>query len=209
MMGNVDYTGNTKKDKEKRNLPEKKVEKVVLTPVIIQKKSLGRKIHDLMVKADFRSVARFVAAEVFLPSVRAMVYDGLTKGGERIIYGEPAIQRRNYGSGPRVTYSSPIFRSPREPERIRYGAVATSRTPARAREDFIIASREETELVLERMQDILDLYEIVSVADLNDLLGVEGPYTDNKWGWSSVGDARIREIREGYLLDLPPAEPIQ
>jgi hypothetical protein len=209
-MPNIDYQGNTRKDKDKKNLPEKKVEKVVVQPVVIHKRSLGRKIHDLFIEADFRSVMRFIAAEVFLPSVRAMIYDGLTKGGERMIYGEPAARRRAYGPGPRITYNSPIFRGPREPERIRYGQVAapSPRTSARARDDFIISSREEAELVLERMQDIIDTYDVVSVADLNDLLGVQGSYVDNRFGWTFIGDAQIRAIREGYLIDLPPAEEI-
>jgi hypothetical protein len=54
----------------------------------------------------------------------------------------------------------------------------------------------------------LEMYEVVSVADLNDLVGFETSYVDQKWGWTYLGNARVRPIREGFLVDLPPAEPI-
>jgi hypothetical protein len=63
--------------------------------------------------------------------------------------------------------------------------------------------------VLERMQDIIDKYEVVSVSDLYELLGLPSSYQDNKWGWNYLGDVQVRQIREGYLIDFPSAEPIQ
>jgi hypothetical protein len=209
-MAEIDYAGNTKKDKEKKNLPDKKkVEKVVVQPVVVQKRSLGRKIRDLFIEADFKSVSRYVAGEVILPAIRSMLFDGLTKGGERIIYGEPAVRRRQFGPGPRITYNNPINRGYRD-ERIQYGQVvrAPRSTPRARTEDLILSSKEEAELVLERMQDIIDTYEVVSVADLNDLVGLPTTHVDNKWGWNFIGDVQIRAIREGYLIDLPQAEAI-
>ena len=59
------------------------------------------------------------------------------------------------------------------------------------------------------MNDIIDTYEVVSVADLNELVGLPTSYMDNKWGWIYLGDVQVRQIREGFLIDLPSAEPIQ
>ena len=211
-MPNIDYTGNTKKEKEKKekdNLPEKKkIEAVVVTPVIVQRKSLGRKFRDMMVAAKFKDVARYIGVEVLKPAAQAMIFDSLTKGSERVIYPDRTQIRRPISGSPRITYTS--YNNPINRDRIRYGPVATApRTTARARtEDLILATREEAELVLERMQDIIDTYEVVSVADLNELVGLQASHVDNKWGWTYVGDVQIRAIREGYLLDLPPAEAI-
>ena len=58
------------------------------------------------------------------------------------------------------------------------------------------------------MNDIIDQFEVASVADLNDLVGFPTSYTDNKWGWIYLGDVQIRQVREGYLIDLPSPEPI-
>lgn len=206
-----DYQSNSKRAKEtpKAKTPEKKVEKVVVGEVVVQKKSIGRKFKDIFIEADLKSVLHYVGTDVLLPAARNMIVDSATKGVERMMFGESASRRRVYGpgGGPRVTYNSPIRRNhpgitdvrPQSPNR------ASSR---RSREDFILSSREEADLVLERMNDILDTYEVASMADLLDLVGLPTSHTDNKWGWVYLGDASVRQVREGYLLELPPAEPI-
>jgi hypothetical protein len=205
----MDYQGNANKDKEKKAKPEKRVEKVVSSEVIVQKKSLGRKFKDTFIEADLKSVVRYLLSDVLLPAARNTIVDASTKGIERMIYGEAAMRRRSMGAGPRITYNSPINRfRDATPERSRL-TPGESRSPRHSRDDFILSSREEAELVLERMNDIIDTYEVVSVADLNDLVGFPTSYIDNKWGWIYLGDVQIRQIREGYLIDLPAAEPIQ
>lgn len=210
-MERTDYTGNSNKDKDSAEPKrEKKIERVVTGEVVVQKRSLGRKFRDLFIEADIRSVARYVISDVLLPAFRNTIVDASTKGVERMMYGESAFRRRNYGSGPRVTYNNPINRQPyRDSERSRYGPTSAPRAMARGREDFILASREEAELVLERMNDIIDNYDVASVADLNDLVGFPTTHIDNKWGWSSLTDVQIRQIREGYLIDLPAPDPLQ
>jgi hypothetical protein len=215
MPENIDYQSNTRKDKEKaknkEGRPEKKLEKVVTGDVVVHKKSIGRRVKDIFVEADFRSVGVYIVMDVLIPAAKNMMVDAGTKGIERIFYGESAIRRRNFGPGPRFTYQSPISRSYREPERIRYGPVAQAlpRAVSRSRDDFILASREEADLVLERMNDVIDTYEVVTVADYNELVGFPTTPVDNKWGWIYLGDVQIRQIREGYLIDLPSPEPIQ
>lgn len=208
-----DYQGNSKKMKDAEQVPPKHVERVVVSEVIIQKKSIGRKLKDIFIAADFKTVLRYVASEVLLPAARNMIVDGSTKGVERLLYGESAIRRRNYGSGPRVTYNNPIHRS-----NYRDSPYASSRNAPpvspeprslHGRDNFILSTREEAEIVLERMNDIIDTYEVASVADLNQLVGLPTTHVDNTWGWIYLSDVQIRQIREGYLIDFPPAEPIK
>ena len=73
---------------------------------------------------------------------------------------------------------------------------------------MILASREEAELVLERLLDIISKYEVASLADLYDLTGLPSSHVDNKWGWTYLNNTEIRQVRDGYLLDLPPLEEI-
>lgn len=206
----TDYQGNSRRSKEKAVEPEKNIEKVIAGEVVVQKKSLGRKIKDLFVEADFKSVVRYVTGDVLLPAARNMIVDASTKGIERVIYGESAMRRRSIGGGTRFMYHSPINRGPyREapPSRAPGGFVPGPRR--QSRDDLILSSREEAELVVQSMNDIVDQYDVVSVADLNDLVGLPTSHTDNRWGWNQLGNLQIRQIREGYLIDFPPAEPIQ
>jgi len=208
----MDYASNSNKAKESTPKMPKVVEKVVTSEVVVQKKSLGKKFKDLLVEADFKSVTHYVVYEVLIPAARNTIVDASTKGIERMMYGETAIRRRNFGVGPRITYQSPVSRMQAQDARpLRQPALVPgeSRSPRHNLTDFVLSSKEDADHVLERMNDIIDNYEVVSVADLNELVGFPTSHVDNKWGWTYLGDVQIRQIREGYLIDLPSAEPIQ
>lgn len=207
----TDYQGNSRKSKEVQPIPpDKKIERVVVSEVIIKKKGPLRKFRDLFIEADLRTVAHHITTMVLIPAAKDMLFDSLSKGGERLFYGEAASRRRSVGMGPRVTYNNPINRGfdPRDP-RLAPPQRPGAGTSRHGRDDFIISTKEEADLVLERMNDVVDQYEIISLADLNDMLGQATSHTDYKWGWSNLRGASVRQIREGYLLDLPPLEPIQ
>lgn len=199
----MDYQGNSKKAKD---VPEKTVEKVIVGEVVVKKKPLGEKIKGVFVEADFKSVGRYVIMDVLLPAARNMIVDASTKGIERMFYGERAQQ---YRSGSRTIYnsSSPLRTDYRHPA-TRPPAQLGAAHPRPGRNDFILASKEEAQLVLQSMNDILEMYEVVCVGDLNELVGFPSSYVDQKWGWTSLGDTQIRPVREGFLIDLPPAEQI-
>jgi hypothetical protein len=208
-----DYAGNSKKNREVPALPKKEIHPVVTGEVLVKKKTLGIKFKELFIEADLKSVNRYIVYDVLLPAIRNTIVDAATKGIERMMYGESAIRRRNYGpmASPRITYNSPVNRGyTSTPISRPYSRVPTDLHEQRYnREEFILSSREEAETVLTQMNEIIDTYEVVSVGDLNELLGRPSSHVDNKWGWIYLGDARIQQIREGYLLNLPQAEPMQ
>ncbi len=204
----MDYQSNSHKSKEeKATTPDKKVEKVTTGVVVEKKPTLGEKFKKLFFGGEFRGASKYIAADVLLPAFRNLLVDATTKGVERVVYGESAqTRRRPVDYGTRVQYNNPLSmqrdraRLPDQPIR--------SRQPRRDLNDFVLASREDAALVLERLIDILDKYEVASVADLYDLTGLPSSHVDNKWGWTYLNNAEIRQVRNGYLLDLPPTEEI-
>ena len=79
---------------------------------------------------------------------------------------------------------------------------------ARILDDIILESRGEAEDVLERMDELIATYQLVSVADFYDLVGVSGNYTDNKYGWTDIRNASVIRVRDGYMIKLPKALPL-
>ena len=75
-------------------------------------------------------------------------------------------------------------------------------------DDIILDNRGEAEEVLSRMDELIDTYGLVSVADFYDLVGVTGNYTDNKYGWTDIRSASVIHVRDGYRIKLPKALPI-
>ena len=55
------------------------------------------------------------------------------------------------------------------------------------------------------MEELLERFEVVSVADLFDMAGVSCNYTDNKYGWTDLQDARVERVYDGYVIRLPKA----
>jgi len=82
------------------------------------------------------------------------------------------------------------------------------RQQRREANEIILAQREDAELVVERLIDIIDKYDVASLADLYDLLGWPTTPIDNKWGWTFLKNVEIRQVRDGYLIDLPPLEAV-
>ena len=84
----------------------------------------------------------------------------------------------------RMTYNSPVNRNSqvRLPDQPPYPPARSSRTSS----DIILNSREEAELVVSTLVDIIDKYDVASVADFNTILGLPSSYVDNNWGWSSI-----------------------
>ena len=75
---------------------------------------------------------------------------------------------------------------------------------------LVIESRGEAEEVLCRLDEIIDVYGVARVADLHDLVGVTGNYTDNHYGWTNLRNADVVRVSGGgYRLKLPKALPIK
>ena len=59
-----------------------------------------------------------------------------------------------------------------------------------------------------RMDELIDVYGIVSVGDYYDLVGIQGDYTSENYGWTNIRNAQVVRVREGYMIKLPIALPI-
>jgi hypothetical protein len=197
----VNYPANSQRSKKTDEKP--KVEKVVEGDVVQRKQGVGTRMLHNFIAEDSPNVVHYVVMEVLLPAAKNMVSDAVSQGVERLLFGDARPSR---SSRPGYTTYNRISRAtertdPRPP---------LSRQ-ARAMHDFddiIIASRAEAEDVLDRLRDLVSQYDVATVSDLYDLVGLTGEFTDDKWGWYDLRSASIRAIRGGYLLNLPRTQPI-
>lgn len=188
---------------------QKKVDRIVQGEVVRRKKPLGRRLAETFVGGDARGVWGYVTFEVLIPAAKDAIADGFQQGVERMLFPDsnPRSRRgRRPGSGGSyVSYDRYSRRDSRDEPR------SVSRR-ARANHDFdeiILATRVEAEEVVEQLFEIVSKYDVVSVADLYNLVGVTGNFTDEKWGWTDIRGAGVTRLRNGeYLLDLPRPEPI-
>lgn len=197
-----DYKPNSNRFKEEQRdaAKEKNISPVVSTPVKVKKKSEVRKFTDAIISEDASNVGSYIFMDVLVPAIKKAIFDIITDGVDMILYGGTGRSKKS-SSASKVSYSSYYDRDRRdyrrEEPRTRYHF-----------DDVILASRGEAEEVLARMDEIIDEYKIVSVADMYDLMGITCEYTDNKYGWTNLRNAEVVRVRDGYKLNLPKALPI-
>lgn len=184
-----------------------KIEKVIEGEVVRRKKPLGKRIAETFGATDMKSVGGFVLIDVLVPAAKDMVADAISQGIERMLFGEVRSTSRRphkqYSNNGYVSYNRYNSQSQQKQ------SIPSRR--ARASHDFdeiILETRVEAEEVIDRLFDLISKYESATVADLYELVGVQGSYTDDKWGWVDIRGAGITRIRNGYLLDLPRPEPL-
>lgn len=195
----MDYKPNSNKSKTER----KKIEKVVDGEVKKRKRSEVSKFRDAIIAEDAANIKTHLLVDVLIPSAKKVISDMVRDGIDMLLYGESGSKRDRFGTADKISYRDYSSRARRDDRyQIRtYGRYSY--------DDIIIETRGEAEEVLSRMDELIDAYGFVTVADLYDLVGVTGNYTDNKYGWTSIRNAEaVRARGGGYVLKLPRAIPI-
>lgn len=206
---NMNYPGNSHKSRDESSKVEvrKKVTRVTKSTPIQRKKPLGRRVAETFTGEDTRTVGQYILFDVLVPAAKAMISDAVSQGAERLLFGD---SRPTSSRSPRKGNYTPYNRVSGGRSFDSSGSRELSRR-GRSVHDFdeiVLESRGEAEEVLERLTDLIDNYDIATVSDLYDLVGITGSFTDDKWGWTNLRGAGVRRIREGYLLELPKTSPI-
>lgn len=195
------YQSNSHKSKEAQAetpaVEKRKVEKVVVGQVKTKKKSGLSKVFGNIVSEDARDIKSYLVKDIVIPTIKKTI----TETVDMILYGGSSKSRSSipFRVSYRSYYDEPRTRDARTPVP----------TAGYSYDDIIIGSRGEAEEVLSALNDMIDTYQIASVADLYDLVGLTGNYTDNKYGWTNLSSADVIRVRDGYMLKLPKAMPIK
>lgn len=179
---------------------KKKFEKVVTGSVRTQKKSEAHKLLDIFLPEDIASVKSYILYDILVPAVKRFLSDSV----DAILYpGGDGPKRKTAAS--KISYAG-YYRSERDrrvdpPSRVKSGFDY---------DEIIFESRGDVEAIISAMQDAIDMYGTVSVADLFDLAEVSTTnYAANKYGWSDIRGAEPVRLRDGgYILKLPRAMPL-
>jgi hypothetical protein len=201
----AEYPNNSHNARERQNTgdspPEKRVEKVVTGAVKARKKSEVKKFAGIFVPEDTNSVKSYILMDVVVPGIKNAIADVVSI----ILFGESGRIGGKKSSSSKVSYQR--YYDDRRDDRKDYNRPRTAL--GYEYDDIIIESRGEAELVLDQLEEIISTYGMASVADLYDLVGITGrSYTDNKYGWTDIRNAKVVRVRDGYILQLPRALPI-
>lgn len=202
----------SKKEEPTQKPEEKKLEKVVTGTVKQQKKSIGKRLADIFLEDNTKSVGSYIINDVLIPAAKSMICDMVGWGGfaEILLFGDKRGSRtRRAGNRSYTSYGS-YYKSSERDGWDRESPRDISKI-ARARHDFgeiILETRGEAEEVLSHLVDLTIDYGQATVADLYDLLGIDSNFTDNKYGWTDLRNASVNRVRGGYLINLPRTQAL-
>lgn len=195
------YNSTQVKDKQTQDEePEVRKVRPISGKVTIKKPNAFNRLMRNIFSDDGESVKTYIIQEVLIPSVKKAISDIMANGTDIILYGESKRNKSSgNGSNPRISYSSySNYYSSNQTNQNR-----TTPSYKEENREIIFESRGEAEDVLIQLNEIIERYHMVSMSDLNDILNVTGPYTDQKYGWTDLSTATTSKVREGYALRLP------
>lgn len=193
------------KPPEERPVPEQ-----IVSGAIHKKKSLGKKFKETFLGGDPKRAGQYILQDVIFYNIRQTIVMAIQQGVERLVLGETMRQRaRPLGQyAPRIQYNTTIRRDPREVDAFSGPRPTTTARNSHDIGELILGSREEAQLVVEQLTAIADQYDYATVGQLYNLLGWPTTFTDEKWGWQSFANVEIKQVHNGYLVDLPDPDPV-
>lgn len=195
-----DYKPNSRLSKEKKEEEqkpkEKKVEKVIQGTARQKKKS---KVSSILAD-DVKNVKDYILLDVLVPAFKNAITDIVKNGCDMLIWGEVRHDKKKHCKTSRISYSDYYDRDRRDSRDYR------SARSGYDFDDIILDTKAEGLEVLDSLEDVIEKYDQASVADLYDLVGLSGNYTDYKYGWKNLRSADVVRTRDGdYILKLPRA----
>jgi hypothetical protein len=178
---------------------KKKITKVIQGTAKTKKKSGFSMFIESFTNNDLPDVKTYLISDLLVPTIKDAIINTVTMlltGQRSTRKSKLNVDRVSY----RDFYKSRYDDSPRSKEssaRVNYSY-----------DDIILDSRIEAEEVYSHMNDVIDEYDMISVGDLLDMVGLPSDYTDQKYGWTNISSARVERVRDGWRLDLPKAKPL-
>lgn len=188
------------KQKQANTSEERKIEKIGSGTAKVKKKSGITKFTDTFISEDASSVKSYILSDVIVPAAKKLISDIVRDGIDMILYGSSG--RGNRSSGSKISYSNYYDRDRRP---------SSNNNVVRPRFDYEVLTfetRGEAEAIRDGMDDVIERYGFVTVADMYDMAQLTAPFTANKYGWTNIRNAEVVRSRDGYVIKLPKASPI-
>lgn len=181
--------------------PKKNIGKVIDGTAKVAKKGEFQKAVDAFLPEEgLKGINDHIIMDVVIPTIKKIISDTV----ETLLYGSTGLAPRN-GTGNKSKTSYSGFYNRKEEEEQYSRPIGSSRLNASySYEEIVLETRGQALSVISCMEEVIDTYECVSVADLYEMVDLTGNYTDNNYGWLDLRGAQVIQLRRGgYALKLP------
>lgn len=193
-----DYSSNSHKSKQAQNKPNN-AQKVVKGSTKTRKKSSFQRFVGAFISDDISSVRSYIFTDVFIPYIKRFIDDSV----HTLLYRNGRDYYRSRGETEYNRYYSDRYniRNDRVPPS-HYGKYGYDY------DEIVYDDRGDAELVLDTLRDRIAAYGYATVMDWYTASNRSCSYTYDNYGWSDLYDARVIPVKDGYVIKLPRACPI-
>lgn len=194
----IDIAPNSHKSKEEKK--EKHLPKVAQAKQ--KKKSLGRKFSETFIKSDAESVGSYIFFDVLVPAIVDTFRDIINSSLDMFLYGDT---RGRGKSGPAANRNKSYvsYRDYYETGRRKEAPAVRSHSYKDMNDEVIFESRAEAEETVDAMINLIETYDMVSVREFREMVGLDFEFTDEKYGWTNLSNVSVSRTRDGYVINLP------
>lgn len=172
--------------------------------------SKKKKIKDSFIVKDAKTVGNSFLFDMLIPSIKNVFYDISTRVLRMFMFGDSGPANGTQSNiRPYQTISFTPYNQQYKPSnQSQPKPQTTSPSSGFDYDSFVFSSRSDAEFVLNQMQDLIDVYGVVSVSDLYEMCKKTAPYTSDNYGWTNLSKAVVSVCSEGFTIVFPKAGPL-
>lgn len=190
------------------NQSQTKIAPVVTGKVTVKQKPwYQRAVEMVFAQTDPGTVGSYVIKDIIIPKLRNTIMDMVTSATEMFLYGGNAPTNKSQSRSGYTPYNS-SYSFKQQPQTPRVSTVTG--LDIFQFEKIMFQSKLDAMTVLDRMFELLDKYNLVTVAQFYALANYNVDNVQaNKFGWMDLSTAEVvRDFNGEFYIKLPKASPI-
>lgn len=194
------YIESSKKNREKE-LVKERAEALVNGKLSDSKPSVFRNFKDEVIKSDFSSITSAVVSQIIIPKAVELITNAFESGVYMLFHGDLKGYKSSNAKFNNGKTDYTIFSS-NNAKFVRNDGVGSINY-----RDVCVPDLESAKAIVMKIEDILDNYSEVSVADVYSISGIR--YNNNElnyWGWRSIRKSPIIKTGNGFIIKMPKPE---
>lgn len=177
------------KMENKALMDKPKTQKIVTGQAKLKKKGF----FDFFVSEDASSVKSYLLSDVLIPNIKRLIQELVTSGINQLLYGNDYKPSKSSNNASRVSYNS-FSNSP---------ATQPSRRKGNDIIEIEVDTYTDSQNVIYQLQGLIDQYQQATIADLYDLVGIDGDFTDNNYGWKDLTRVSVIPYGRKFIIRMP------
>ncbi len=178
--------------------------------VSLKRKTPGQRFSEnFLNNGDVKTVGHTILSDVIIPALKEMIFSAGRDALSMFLWGDARSPGKNTirSGGLYRDYSTISSGVSRGRDNNRVDIYRPEDTPRY--NNLVFEIRGDAENILYNMREYINTYDDLQIIKLYELVkeqtGIDIPMTaqDAKFGWSDLTNAHVRQVRGGYLLELP------